>query len=384
MGMHHTEIRNYRIFALVLGNDIFVGKTASPRMSAVYSRHRCGDVAATRGYLDQEECPSLHILERLECTGAEAYRHVLAYVRWFEEAGYCSINHMGTAVASEELYPATEAIFRALPRESAGAFLSRTHVPKPADANEKPAKPMAIFPKKEKSVQMNLRMTSKDKQAFDRFCKQYHLRAREAVRLLLDQAADADHYQKQLLSTQTALRMENEQFTKQLALGNVAPQEKKATAYLQFVKSGLREYLQYFHPQEHREPLPAFPYKRFRKDLKIRYEYPRSEGFFLLITEAILWGRHHARFVVGRGSGGEYLKLRFYPKPMLLPAAIWDYPSGTRWWVGCQMAADGAMELTAAFPLPKEQPPAQETNRDQIPKRKTSLDEQIQIAQTRK
>ena len=107
MGRHHTEIRQFRIFALVLGEEIFVGKTTSPRISAVYSRHRCGTVAATRGILDQGERPALHILEQLECTGADAYRHVLAWIHLFEQAGFCSINHVATAVSSDLLYPPT-------------------------------------------------------------------------------------------------------------------------------------------------------------------------------------------------------------------------------------------------------------------------------------
>ena len=35
---------------------------------------------ATRGVMDQEKPPTFHILESLECTGAEAYRHVLVWV----------------------------------------------------------------------------------------------------------------------------------------------------------------------------------------------------------------------------------------------------------------------------------------------------------------
>ena len=110
MGRHHTEIRQFRIFALVLGKALFVGKTTSPRISAVYSRHRCGSVAATRGILDQAERPTLHILEQVECTGAEAYRHVLAWIHLFQQAGYSSINHEATVASSEYLYPPTEAI----------------------------------------------------------------------------------------------------------------------------------------------------------------------------------------------------------------------------------------------------------------------------------
>ena len=166
---HHTEILPYQIYALILQKDFFIGKTASPRISAVYSRHRCGNVAATRGILDQEEKPSLHILEQLNCTGAEAYRHVLAWIRRFEEAGCCSINHMRTALASETLHPPAEAILAKLMQEPLEQILARTYVQKPSDANRKPSALQRILTKQEKNVQMNLRLSPKDKRNFDRF-----------------------------------------------------------------------------------------------------------------------------------------------------------------------------------------------------------------------
>lgn len=170
MGKHHTEVRPFRIFALILGEKVFVGKTTSPRISAVYSRHRCGNVAATRGILDQEEKPSLHILESLSCTGSDAYRHILAWIRLFEEAGYCSINHMATAISSERLYPLAEAILRKIQQEPMDQILARTFLKKPSDGNQKPSRKLLLLPKPEKLVQMNLRMCERDKKVFDRFC----------------------------------------------------------------------------------------------------------------------------------------------------------------------------------------------------------------------
>ena len=183
MGKHHTEIRQFRIFALILGGDFYVGKIASPRISAVYSRHRCGRVAATQDTMDQEEPPALYILEHLNCTGAEAYRHILAWICRLEEAGYCNINHTGTEISSENLYPHTEEILNRLLQVPMEEILARSYVPKPADADIRPPRKPVFLPQPEKQVQMNLRMRERDKKTFDRFCKEYHLKSREAMGL---------------------------------------------------------------------------------------------------------------------------------------------------------------------------------------------------------
>lgn len=384
MGRHHTEIRQFRIFALVLGEEIFVGKTTSPRISAVYSRHRCGSVAATRGVLDQEERPSLHILEQLECTGADAYRHMLAWIHLFEQSGFCSINHVATAVSADRLYPPTENILQSLPSEPVQQILEQTYVPKPSEANLRPSRKLAFLPDPEKKVQLNIRMTVKDKKNFVRFCRKHRLKSREALGLMLDQVRGEDTHLQQLLYAQNTLREENIKLKKQLAVrsGKELPlQEKRAEAYLHFLQPGLDVYIQYIFPKEEEEMLPAISYKHFRKQTNIRYEYPQEEGFLLLTAEASLWGRNRSRFIVGRGENGEPIKLRYYPKPWYTGALIWDYPSGTQWMVGCRKAADGAMELTAAFPMP---PVPEETLEEQTPvqsERRASLDDLIRMAE---
>lgn len=383
MSKHHTEIQRFRIFALILKTDFFVGKTTSPRISAIYSRHRCGKVAATRETMDQEHPPSLYILEELKCTGAEAYRHVLAWIRRFEEAGYCTINHMGTAIASKALYPPTEVILSRLLTEPMDQLLERTYVPKPSAANWKPSRIQSVLSNPEKHVQMNLRMTPKDKRRFDLFCKSNNLKAREALGLLLDQITGDEEHLRQMMSEQKTLRQENENLKNQLAVRQgkiLSPMDQKPAEHLQFLKKGLVEYTGLICPNEEETSLPVFPYKQFRTQSDIRYEYPESEGFLLLRAEAMLWGRHRSRFIVGRGQNGEYLKVRYYPNPLYVGAFLWDYPAGTQWLVGCRRAADGAMEVAAVFPLPLRMESAKTSVVPIETERRISLDDQIRNA----
>lgn len=384
MSKHHTDLRPFRIYALVLDRDIFVGKTSSPRISAVYSRHRCSDVAATRGVLDQKESPSLHVLEELTCTGSEAYRHVLAWLHWFEAAGYCSINHARTAVSSEELYPPTEKIIRQLPLLPVEQILARTCLEKPSDGNRKPPRKFPLLLQPEKQVQMNLRMAERDKKRFDQFCKKNGLKSREALGLLLDQISQNHTHLDQLLADQKALRQENEALKDRLAVQQeqvLSPKERQMEAYLHFLKPIIAAYIRLIVPQEEDRSLPTLPYKRFQKKTTAHYEYP-EEGILVLTAEALLWGRNRARFLVGHGEDGKFRKIRYYPKETFTGALPWDYRSGTRWLIGCRQASDGAMEIAAAFPLPPkkaeaEAPPEKESSP------KASLDDLISQAKGR-
>lgn len=375
MGKHHTEIQKFRIFALVLDKEIFVGKSAANRMSAVYSRHRCGTVAATQGHLDREQAPTLHILKELSCTGSEAYRHVLAWIHLFSEAGYSSLNHPGTEESAECLYSQTEAIYKSLPQEPAERILEKTRVQKPADADRKPMHIPLLQPKPEKNIQMNLRMSPRDKKRFDRFCQEHGLRARDALGLLLDQVIGEDSHRNQILVAKEkeleALRRDK----------RPAPEKP---VWLDFLLPGLKRYIQLFYPPEPGRGLPVYTYKGFHRQLPdgIRYAFPDQEGFFLLEAEATLWGKHKARFIVGQGENGEYLKLRSYPKPYFSGVHIWNYPPGTLWLVGCRKANDGAMEIAASFPVPLELSQPEEEVLE--PQRKSALDEQIDRAEWKK
>lgn len=383
MSKFHTEIRPYRIYALVLEGDFFIGKTASPRISAVYSRHRCGTVAATRETMDQEQPPALYILEELNCTGADAYKHVLAWICRFEEAGYCNINHVGTAIASETLYPAAKAIFQKLMQEPMDQILARSHIPRPSDANRKPSAIQHILKKPEKNIQMNLRMSPKDKRTFDRFCKKHHLNARETLGLLLDQITGEEDHLGPMLQERVAFQQERDRLRIQLEAleGDHYPaREQRALEYLFFLKTGLTDYLHQIAPMPEGESLPTCSYKRFKSRSGVHPEYPEQEGFLIMQAVAMLWGRNKSRFIVGRGSTGECLKVRYYPKPLYMGLRIWGYPPGTWRLLSYRSAADGAMEVAAAFPLL----PERKQQKEALPLAETdlrpSLDDQIRRA----
>lgn len=366
---HHTELRSYRIYALVQGEEVFVGATQAARASAVYSRHKTQSVSTTREW-DWGDPPSMHILETAEATGSDAYRHVLVWIRRFEDEGFICVNHERTCISADWMYPKTEEIYRNLPKAPMAELLEKTRLNRPADGDRNPKKAGIFQPKTEKNIQMNLRMSPEDHAVFRRFCKHHKLRSRDAVGLLLDQAEGNDTHLKQIQQAYAKeLEVLRRTYEKQSN-----HKEERAREFLSFLQPGLSDYLRWIPTGT---PLPAMPYKQFKRQvpLGVHYDAPREEGFLLLNPEWILYGRSRSKFIVGRGINGEYLRLRRYDRPFY--AGIEVQTKG--WWmVGCKKASDGAMEIAAAFPMP----PLMEYSKEETPlPRKPSLDDLILAAQ---
>lgn len=404
---NYTQEKHYTIYALILyaeENFVYIGKTTSPRISAVYSRHICGGVAATDGYLNTGEAPKLYILEQLQATNAAAYKHIVAWTHIFQQNGYAAINHDATLEQSFHLLPETQAIVDSHSAEPLAAILTRTYIPRPADANRKPAPPapeiLEETPPPE-IIQMNIRINKPDKQLFDTFCQKRKLNQREGFSLLLDAAMESEssiHFSRLLEERQktiSSLEKENQKLRKKLSIQSgkePAPAEATARSRLAFQQTCISNYLKLLFPDAPSQtPLKEYNYRRYLRDLPcgISYDYPKEDGFLLFFPEAILWGNslHRACFVIGHDPEGNRYKLRCYPKKHFLGQSFRDNPracEGSRWYVAFQRAADGAMDLTAALPLPPPTPEPPAPQSKPTPQNRPSLDNMIHSAKIRR
>lgn len=395
---YYTHVQTITIYAIVNrveGPFAYIGKTTSPRISAVYSRHRTGNVSATEGYLDlEEEIPELYVLERLSTTGAEGYRHVLAWLRYFLAEGYYAITHEATEAQARSLYPETEDIYRKIAAEPLETILERTYVAKPSDANlppePPPRQPFEPHDPAEKSIQMNVRMYPKDKARFDILCRERGFNQRQGFSWLLEQAGgEAGGIYREKQNEIDKLKRENQKLRDKLAAQNSnAP--SAGEAYLAFLLPGLKQFFDWLRPPELPDnPLPRMPYRKFLRSLPsgVRYVYPDAEGFYQLVPEAVVWGAppRKACFVMSRGENGERYRLRTYPRDHYAGYSFRDklpVGQGVPWLIGVRRAKDGAMEIAAAFPL--IYPPIWEDLPELPPlpdKRKPSLGAQIENAQ---
>lgn len=383
----YNEKKHMTIYALVNraeGPYVYVGKTSSPRISAVYSHHRCGDIAATSGYCDlPEKVPELYILERIWATGAVAYRHTLAWLRYFLDEGYYAVNHEGTELHARTLQTETEAIYLEIRKKPLKTILDQTYIARPADANLPSEKKPQFFRQEEKTVQMNVRINRSDKLRFDKYCRSRGLNQRQGFALLLETDGERRIYQEQ---AQKIERLQAERDKLRWTVDDLeghGPKEGSAQAYLALLLPGLKGYYDALCPSlDPANPVPRMSLAEFkRKHLDERqYRYPEEEGFYRVLPVAATWGRKHAWFVMCQGENGEKYRLRTYPREDYvgysfrgaLPVGL-----GTPWLVGIRRAKGGVMEIMAALPLPD----APQTEPEKPAK--TSLDSQIQQARNR-
>lgn len=387
----YNEKKHMTIYALVNraeGPYVYVGKTSSPRISAVYSHHRCGDIAATSGYCDlPEEVPELYILERIWATGAVAYRHTLAWLRYFLDEGYYAVNHEGTELHARTLQTETEAIYLEIRKKPLKTILDQTYIARPADANLPSEKKPQFFRQEEKTVQMNVRINRSDKLRFDKYCRSRGLNQRQGFALLLENEGEGRIYREQAKKIER-LETERDKLRRKVEdLEGHGPKEDSAQAHLTFLISGLKRYFEAVRPtRTSGNPVPRMTLAEFKRENldEWQYRYPEEEGFYQVLPVAVAWGKRQACFVLCRGENGEKYRLRTYPRKAYvgcsfrqpLPVGL-----GTPWLVGIRRAKGGIMDILAAFPL--DMPTPDEVHTASEKPAKAPLGDQIRQAQSR-
>ena len=364
---HSDEPKKFKIYALTQKSDdnyAYIGKTSGTRLSAAFSHHVCGRIEATAGFFDKDEYrPQLYLLEEGVFTTSDAYRRVVAWAHIFRKNGFFLLNHAGTVRHAKNLSYATEQIVGELEREPLECVLHRTLVSRPVDADDKQV-PIVDEHAAEKVVQMNVRMTKKNKERFSAFCKQHHLNQREAFSLLLDRTASfpanmgLEEIMSERISATEALKEENRQLEKKLTVLSKKCQNLSRTTLTE-IKNAVSDYFQLLVPSKSFPvPIEVTTYRGFKQDRSdaSRYEYPPEEGGQVITLTALLWGASMKRalFVMGEDGEGNGVKLRYYPREEFIGVPIdnsaFAYES-SRWYVGYKAAPDGAMDITFAFPL---------------------------------
>lgn len=224
---------------------------------------------------------------------------------------------------------------------------------------------------KQKTSQMNIRIGKRDKERFVRFCQVGGMNQREGFTVLLDRITDSAEFPAiaQMLKDREEkmeqLKREISRYQTKLehqTSNGKSQKEAILEKKLEFMRTGIQGYLQNMFPErEDKASLPETSLRRYMRDLLENEKpvYPETEGFLVLRLETIIWGNtlHRPCFLVGRGEDGKRYLLRCYPRSDFVGFPIrqscYSKP-GTSWYVGCQRSRDGAMELRAAFPLPKE------------------------------
>lgn len=356
---------------------------------------------ATTCYFDQEDAPELYLLETCNVTGSEAYRRIVAWCHLFLQAGYASINHDGTIFQARNLLSETKAIVELLSQEPLEEILKKTYLPHPSDGDlMQEKKTVAELP--QKTIQMNIRIGTRDKERFERFCQSVGMSQREGFTVLLDRITDSTSFPAMSLLLKKReekiehLKQEISRYRARLEVWSSSGQNQKETLLdrkLEFMRTGIQDYLQNLFPEsEGKASLPETSWRKYMRNLPEheRPVYPEAEGFLALQPEAIVWGNslHRPCFLVGKGEDGKRYLLRCYPRADFVgfPIRESSYAKpGAVWYVGFRKSTDGASELMAAFPLLREADKNVPTEKEllEVPEeesRKEALDKIIQSA----
>lgn len=345
----------------------YVGRSFGASISKVYSRHINGGIATTKDIFNVTERPKLYILQDRPLTGEDAYRYIVAYSSYFSENKLgSSLNYDGTEWQSKHLKPETEKIYQEISRETLPDLLKRTYVMRPVDADRKREELMAEQEKK-RIVQMNVSVYEDDKAVFDAYCKKTGVSRRDALGMLLETAATktTEKYEQAIIKKERKIESQSLEIKKlehklALATGKELPKKELwASRMYPFMLDGIKRYIRLLFPPKEAavHPIQSRPYKGFTKPLlpNEEYLYPETEGFYLIRLQAVLWGKNKSCFYVGIDSMGRRYRMRYYDKEWFLgipPRGSGYDEQDSIWLCGVVKAADGAMDLVAAMPLP--------------------------------
>ena len=354
----YHKIRKHRIFAAISEElkVVFVGKSYAESLYSVYSRHSNGRNYLTAEYFGKSPPrvkPDILILEELSCTGAEAYKHIVAWCKYFDEQGFLNLTQSGTQHYSEALLPETEEIFKQISKEPLERVLLRKYTPQPP---AKRVRKVQWHPEKPEMEKLSLRLKPQELDTFLELCKGCKLTYREGFAYLLENISvnNPQSLLKQKQQRIETLREEVEELKVRLAKAREDTRSADRTeAILARAKNVLYSYLQNILPECTEEALKPV---RMKHDNNFHdFSYPKEAGCMVVILEKLIYGNSKGLlFVLGFDQDGQPVKFRFYAKKDFLgmnpnsSRAV----KGSRWLMHYKQTKDGAMELSAALPLP--------------------------------
>lgn len=343
----------YTVFLLFFQNSVYVGKTKSSRLSAVYRRHVCGEVFATKACALQNPSPTLHIVCEQELYPHEMYYRILACVNILARAGYEVLNSSRTIARANDLRGPAETIVAEIEKENLDTFLARTKAEKPSDADRKIVAAGGSPIRSSCTQKITIRLTPNEKTQFKQLADQRGLNYRKLLAALVDENSQANESVPAADVTQNAkvaeledkLRTQRAEFNERLAEKN---------RRIQMTQAGLATY---FNLMRSTNQIPLSIGTGRYQDFASAHEfaYPDEEGPYIVRPIAILYGkgRYPARFLLGIGDSQKQIKLRFYPGNCMGVSLTSENfgKRGTVWLLGGRRAPDGAMDLAYAFPL---------------------------------
>ncbi|MBE6897916.1 MAG: hypothetical protein E7475_02770 [Ruminococcaceae bacterium] len=381
--------RDFRIYALI-DRELkvaFVGKSYAVSLASLYSLHINGKNYNTADYFGKEAPkvrPEVLILEELCCTGAEAYKHVIAWSLYLEEHGFLMLTQTGTLWYSEQLYPETKAIYERISKDTLDGVLQRTHSlrRKPSESKSSSSKP-----KKAPKPKLSIRVDEQDKKLFHELKRGLRITQRETFHLLLDGMVLADDGTYQPLVRRQEHRiyeLEQELQTVKNELTEERMNKKhdlQKKELLVHAKTVAAKYIQQIMQGVYYLDKPLRPVRKGKNSLH-DFPYPTESGHTVIQLDEMIYGSStDLVFVLGWTEDEKPIKLRHYGLRGFLGSdpRFSDYAMRGSWWqVHYRLDKSGAVDLMAALPLPPKTQGAESAE-----KPATDLDKMIREIENR-
>lgn len=359
-----AQERQYIIYAIIAdvpdGDPmVYVDKSLRRNLKDILRYHKRCNRYVQQLFEDGENVRIFYVCD-VDGTRSKAYRYVLAILRYFFELDFDVVTYYKLYEAALDLSKETQKIYSTFSEIPLEALL-QTDVPHIQSNLPKMRRRMM----ENQDSRLSVRLTYKEKAAFQEYCDETRLSQRDAIVSLLGQGNVVDHRIEEQAAVIERQRVQIQQLMQRVRCGSRgANADKKLLDAFSYAQQGIHAYVNcLFGEAPPTGPLHCVTWSRFSSECPDRntYEYPQEETFFIFEVEHLCYGKgiHPAVFLYGRNCmTGHKIKIRHYSKREYVGSApnhCSFFSAGARLLVGCRRILDADVaDLYFALPLPEE------------------------------
>lgn len=370
--------RTYTIFAITAsaidGDDplVFVGKTTQTDLQAVLRYHRKHNYYA-RPVFEEGTDICIHALDTVTGSASEAYRYVLAYMRFLFEYDLDVISHHKPFEACLDLSNETQKIFSRISTQSVDDILGTSNsTTKSTPSNKKP-----LVKKDPLTSRLSIRISKREYEEYCSFCQAQQVSQRDGLLMLLAQNNSAELILSQRLQEQAQTISQQRQRIQHLnsILENGsrgANADKNIVNSLLICQRGIYQYIRHlFNDKTFPPPLPCLSWNNYKlqyKDWAV-FESPENETPFYFQLQRLCYstGPNSCIFLFGvNPCTGQKLRLRYYDKRVYIgphPTRSPYFFEGALFLMVCKRDSHGAADVLIGLPIPEIPLPAEQLSK---------------------
>lgn len=116
-GAHAEKMDDIAVYCIVspFGKEVFISKTGVHRLRKAYTEHHCERVAKTEALFkkakEEKTLPLIYLLESQHMSQREAFRHCVAWTKYFLDHGYIQVSEDILTEYAQDLVPRTQALY---------------------------------------------------------------------------------------------------------------------------------------------------------------------------------------------------------------------------------------------------------------------------------